>query len=99
MIVHDDLIRIALTDEILAKSAARAAATPVYRGSHRGATANQVEAIGGIITIQYLKETGVDFFEDFVTSHDTSMTDLLHQSKTSSRQIPYFYPKVRKLNN
>jgi hypothetical protein len=66
---------IILTDDIRRKAAQRAKEMPVLHGSHRGKEANVVGCLGEVVVEQLLNENGIEFSNQFSTSHDLMLPD------------------------
>jgi hypothetical protein len=88
------LVRIALTDSHRDRARALSAARPVYAGSHRGAPANDVGALGEIVVLDHLTGGGLPVTHDDVTTHDLRLPtgatiDVKTKDRTVAPQLGY----------
>ncbi|QFU21270.1 hypothetical protein FM038_003325 [Shewanella eurypsychrophilus] len=78
-----------ISQSILNMAQTQLAKTPIWKGSHRGADANQVGVLGELIVEQWLKDNGISFFDDRkATTHDYTLKDgKTFDVKTKDRTI------------
>lgn len=64
------LVRVRITDAHRADAQRLCDERPTYRGSHRGAPANVVGALGEVLALEFLTGNGLRFVHDDTTTHD-----------------------------
>lgn len=62
---------------------------PIYRGSHRGAAANEIGCLGEAIALRVFAESGIPLTEVFATTHDFLLPNGQSvEVKTKDRTVP-----------
>lgn len=65
----------------------RAAAMPVYAGSHRGRAANQVGALGEVVFEHFLEKSGIPYTARYETTEDLLVCGDTLEVKTKDRTV------------
>lgn len=87
------MLHIAYDKHLWDEAQQRASNAAVLPGSHRGAAANQVGALGEVLVEDFLKKNGIPFDPCYSTSRDLIVAGLSIEIKTKDRTVapePHF---------